>query len=445
MAPQSAPESLDSILTQITTSTKPATLNQILRNALPKESRDTILASALGSGQDPLSVLDVRENTLGVLYILAARLNTPSAGSPPPTWPFIQAFCRTFIPELARLAPDRVTALAKGIVALAGSMSNPKAAVQPLSDLVSRYPPDASYLTTIHPIFALACIKASLPTLLLPLLRTPITSVDLTLSPELTYTDNLTYHYLGGIALATLKLWKPAEDCFEIAVSAPGIVPAALQLEALKKLRIVQLISGGKVAPLPKYTHQVLTRLLKNTPYNAFINAYPHNVTVLQDVLQREAQLFATEKNTGLLNQALARAPRWALKKLTATYVTLNLADIGRAVNIEREEDVRGLLLDMIEAGDVAAQISADGSVTFSDPAPTFTKAQVDAVLADVQAQGTLLSQLEKEMERSKEFLGKVVKNRDEGGGGGAWAGQTDEELYSMSAAGAWTEEAIFS
>ncbi|KAF5383247.1 hypothetical protein D9615_004842 [Tricholomella constricta] len=464
MAPQPAPESLDSILTQITTSNSPGALNHTLRNALPKESRDTILASALASGQDPLSVLDVRENTLGVLYILAARLNTPSAGTPPPPWPLIQAFCRSFIPEQARLAPDRVTALAKGIASLAASMSNPKAAVQPLSDLVQRYPPDASYLTALHPIFALTCVKTHTFPALLPVLSTPITSIDLTLAPDLTYGDNLSYHYLGGVALAALKSWRAAEEFFEIAVSAPGVVPAALQLEALKKLRIVQLIAGGKVNPLPKYTHPLLGRLLKNSPYNAFINAYPNNVGVLADIMQREAQLFATEKNTGLLQQAVARAPRWALKKLTATYVTLGLGDIGRAVGIEAEEDVRALLLSMIEAGDIAAQMSADGTVTFSDPAPRFTKAQVDAVLADVQGQAAALGELEREMGRSKEFLGKVrtyavlgwadpdlefdfafgeqaVKSREEG----AWIGQTEEEVFSMSAAGMqWAEDAVF-
>jgi len=57
----------------------------------------------------------------------------------------------------------------------------------------------------------------------------------------------LTYHYTGGIALAAMKRWEAAEDFFEIVVTAPGTYPAALQLEALKKLRLVQLISKGKV------------------------------------------------------------------------------------------------------------------------------------------------------------------------------------------------------
>ena len=58
------------------------------------------------------------------------------------------------------------------------------------------------------------------------------------------------YHYAGGIAFAALKRWADAEEFFEMVVSAPGQVPSAIQLEALKKLVLVQLISKGKVSPI---------------------------------------------------------------------------------------------------------------------------------------------------------------------------------------------------
>ena len=70
--------------------------------------------------------------------------------------------------------------------------------------------------------------------------------IDTTLS-ELTYNDNLIYHYAGGIALGALKRWQQAEEFFEICVCAPAQVPAALQFEAYKKLVLVQLILYGEV------------------------------------------------------------------------------------------------------------------------------------------------------------------------------------------------------
>ncbi len=83
----------------------------------------------------------------------------------------------------------------------------------------------------------------------LPVLSTPILHIETSVSP-LTYNDNLIYHYAGGIALGALKKWREAEEFFEICASSPGQAPAAIQLEALKKLTLVQLILYGKVKSL---------------------------------------------------------------------------------------------------------------------------------------------------------------------------------------------------
>ncbi|EDR06883.1 uncharacterized protein LACBIDRAFT_294631 [Laccaria bicolor S238N-H82] len=431
--------SIDQVVHQITTANSIPALNATLRNGLPKDTRDHILASVLPGGQDPLSVLDVKENTLGVLYILTARMTVQ--GAPQPPWPVVLDFCRNFSPEQARLAPDRVTILAKGIKSIASQSNSLRLAIQPLYNLVSRYPPDPSFLTTIHAIFLTTCVTTRQFVEALPVLENPIFNVDTNLS-DLHYNDNLIYHYTGGIALAALKRWPEAEEYFEICVTSPGTYPTALQMEALKKLKLVQLISIGKTSPLPKYTHPLLLRLFKNTSYHAFINAYPQSTELLHEIYDKERQTFSAEKNLGLISQAVARAPRWVLKKLTATYVTLHLADIGKAIKIGSEDEVRGLLLSMIESNDISAQISADGTVTFSDPPPQFTKEQVDEALLDVQQQTALLGYLEQETGRSKEFLNKAVKLRDDS----PWAPTADEEMFvSMSGSQAMWEETVFS
>lgn len=60
---------LDILITQITSSNNPLELNSYLRS-IPNDTREAVLAGTLSSGQDPLGILDVRVNTLGVLYIL---------------------------------------------------------------------------------------------------------------------------------------------------------------------------------------------------------------------------------------------------------------------------------------------------------------------------------------------------------------------------------------
>ncbi|KAH6905387.1 hypothetical protein BKA70DRAFT_1373169 [Coprinopsis sp. MPI-PUGE-AT-0042] len=407
MAPSSSSNDpfhiMDGILQAVTSAQDAVHIANYLKNLSPKELRETALASPLSSGQDPLTMLHATQNTLAVLYILVARQNVN--GAHPPGLDMLSEFCRTFDPVQARLAPERVTLLAKGIQKTALMSNNPRWAIQPLLNLLTRYAPDGSYLTAIHPVFTLVCLQAKNPSAALPVLSTPITNIDTNLS-DLTYNDNLTYHYTGGMALAMLKRWKDAEELFEIA--------PALQMEALKKLRL-------------------------STPYQAFVNSYPHSVDALRDLLHKERNTFAQEKNTGLMRLALDRAPRWALKKLTATYLSLNLADIAKAVKIEKEEEVRAVLLSMIEDGDISASIAADGSVTFSDPPPQFSRAQVDQVLRDVQNQGLFLEHLEQETAKSREYLTKAVKGKDDSA---QWAGPPDEEMFAHGGPGGgmWEE-----
>ncbi len=54
------------------------------------------------------------------------------------------------------------------------------------------------------------------------------------------------------------------------------------------------------------------------------------------------------EKNMSLVNQAIDRAPVWLIKKLTATYLTLGLGDIGKEVGIDSPEEVRATILSMV-------------------------------------------------------------------------------------------------
>lgn len=64
-----------------------------------------------------------------------------------------------------------------------------------------------------------------------------------------------------------------------------------------------------------------------------------------------------------------------------------------------------------IEKGEIEAQLSASGTVTFSDDTNTsikFTQKDVDKVLKEAEEQGVLLKRLELEMARSREYLSKV-------------------------------------
>ncbi|KAH7882842.1 hypothetical protein F5I97DRAFT_1900062 [Phlebopus sp. FC_14] len=434
-APDDQPVLLFSIITSAAPSDR---IHQQLRSFAPKDVREVVLASLLPDGQDPLTLLDIQTNTLGILYILSARLHTSTVPSPP--LQYVAAFCRAFIPEQARLAPDRVTLLAKGIPLLAESTGSLKLAIQPLFDLLVRYAPSLSHLTTIQPIFLKTCVSSRQFVAALPVLEHPITTIDLSLS-DLHYNDNLVYHYAGGMVYAALKQWAEAEELFEICACSPGPAAAGIQMEALKKLILVQLIHRGKMIPPPKYIHPALPRLLKGTPYSQFVNAFPQQRAQLRSIVDAEQQLFMAEKTLGLVMQALDCAPRWSIRKLTATYLTLHLSDIGQAVGIESEDEVRAVILDMIESSEIRAKLSADGTVSFSDPPVKFEKADVDRVLARAQEQGALLSKLEKEMAKSKEYLVKAMKGREDT----TWGSSLEDDVVDRAGVNlSWADDVSF-
>lgn len=199
---------IDVLLNQLTApNTGINALSNILKNVI-RETRETVLCSFLSNGQDPLMLLDVRSNTLAVLYILWVVFNfdfvwliiTPALDLPesaevslilnlhhgllfktfvggltlntPVTHLIVVCSLSSFISIVWLNATLTVTKLAKGIHRLAshyGSVSIPfffsplpssffqqtNLAIHPLRDLLSRYPYDTSFLTTIHPIFML--------------------------------------------------------------------------------------------------------------------------------------------------------------------------------------------------------------------------------------------------------------------------------------------------
>ncbi|KZV99202.1 hypothetical protein EXIGLDRAFT_725837 [Exidia glandulosa HHB12029] len=380
-----------------------------------KDGADIMLSGASGSGQDPLAILAPNIHTLPYLYILSARLATNATTV---THAVVENFCRTADPIQLRLAPDRVTLLAHGISRAADQAGSIRTAIGPLRDLVRRFPATPAHLTSVHPIFVHACVKSHYFTLALPVLQQAITEIDKN-TYDLTYHTSLNYHYSAGICLAALKRFREAEEFLEIVVSSPSQgPPTAVQLDALNKLALIQLIIYGKTNPTPKYTHATLGRIFKVSPYSAFTKVYPAPTSALVGIVEKDLKTFSSDNNLGLVKQALQRAPRWAVRKLTETYVTLALPEIGKAVGIESEAEVRTMVLSMIEAGEINATLSAEGTVTFLDPPTSFTKEGIDALLEDAQTHAMLLVEFDRELERSRDFLQKAVRDRE---GGGPW------------------------
>jgi COP9 signalosome complex subunit 3 len=217
--------------------------------------------------------------------------------------------------------------------------------------LPHRAPPAAARCLPANPPHRQACVSSQHYTAALPVINTPISTISLALSPDLTYNDHLVYHYTAGVAAAALRKWELAEDLLETCASAPvgrgsgggggggssfgpagpvpmmgggggggsgpgmmmnmnpsmgmgmamragprgggGGEPAALQADAMKKLVLVQLIQHGAPRAPPKYTHGAVARVgAQGAPYGALARAYPGQTAALQQVLDKEQATF---------------------------------------------------------------------------------------------------------------------------------------------------------
>lgn len=171
--------------------------------------------------------------------------------------------------------------------------------------------------------------------------------IDKSIYP-ITYLDNLLYHYYGAFIFISLKSWPEAEEYLEMVVSAPlsSSVPSAIQLEAMKKLSLVQLIRYGSLKNLPKYVPQLFSKAVKQSPYGTLAKVYPSGQ--VQQVVEKDTKTWQADYNLGLVREVLENAPRWKLRTLTKTYLTLSLAEIGKEIGLEHPETLRSLVEDMV-------------------------------------------------------------------------------------------------
>ncbi|KAF7794006.1 hypothetical protein EIP86_005133 [Pleurotus ostreatoroseus] len=116
---------------------------------------------------------------------------------------------------------------------------------------------------------------------------------------------------------------------------------------------------------------------------------------------------------------------RWLIKKLTRTYITLGLRDIAQEVGIETEDEVRATIVSMVEAGEISASISVEGTVTFLDSTAQISRADIETALSHAQEQSKMLLELERTLNSSRDYLQKALKYKDEN-----W-GAPDEDIYS--------------
>ncbi|SGZ24019.1 BQ5605_C023g09683 [Microbotryum silenes-dioicae] len=377
---------------------------------LDKASNDnhtSIFESALQDGRDPLEVLDSLQHSAGYLFILNARLSVEGCDLDR-MLPLLLEFSEKFDYEQLALVPDQVSYLVKTITNFVQSSPSHQATIAlllPLRLMVMRSS-RPGHLTVLHPGFLDLCIKSRAYDFALDLLLTDTIDVDNTLG-QVKYMDHLQYHYLGG------------------AVSAPGHSVSLVQIDAYKKLVILQLLTHGKTSPLPKYTAPNVHGAIKSrcAAYLDFATAYMKlDKSALMNLVAQHGPTFEEDLNSGLVKRCLASLRRRQIEKLTETYMTLSLGDLCQALGLDRNVehdllDVKQELSMMIDEKHIFGSITpaddlASATVTFTDDSSLYTSHETLQRLAQsIATTQKMIAQSDaraKEIEKSKEFVTKA-------------------------------------
>jgi COP9 signalosome complex subunit 3 len=293
--------------------------------------------------------------------------------------------------------------------------------------------PSVNHLTPVHGEFVKLCVAAHAHHRALPIIADSLFNVDG--DADVAIEDVLTYAYYAGLAYTGARRFVDARLMFHRCMQTPATAVSAIAVEAYKKYVLVSLIIDGKVAPsalsdLPQALTVALPRVAEayhelaqaSTKSNSISgnssssnnSAAPSRsakaasdeaggkkrrgdeplagmlspgeaaallqtstpragASKLERVAVRHVERVRADRNLGLLKQALAAERRVDLKRQTKTYLTLSLAAIAQRAGLANEAAAEELLLQMIEAGEIFAKISArDGMVVFQDVSESY-------------------------------------------------------------------------
>ncbi|KAE8234313.1 hypothetical protein CF326_g646 [Tilletia indica] len=452
----------------IQTSLRPA-LYRAMKTARNDGAGDIFL-QPLASGQDPLSLLDPSVHSLLLLFLITSRVKVlRTAEAVPPLVQLIEIFSAQSDVLQLRLSPERVTQLGRAIAHVADLVKDPTWGLNVLCTLYLRYVADSRLLTSLHAIVLYQCLKAgAYDVAFRSALQYPVEDVDQHSSP-LRYSDVLQYFYYAGLIAAKQGHLPSAIDYLEQCVTLPTQAVSAIQVDAYKKLILLQLLQDGKMSPPPEYTSSPVTKTIGSLcrPYILFAKVYEDRNATDAEVFQKAEEvkdMMQKDQNLGLVRQCLSTYRSRRIQRLGSTFSCISLVEIARLLGMgdspESVTIIHDEVANMIVAGWVDAAIemvspaaapigtppvpvvrfrsSTDGPRDSFSSAPSLQTIQ--ARLAEAQRWKLTVEERERTIARSGIFLQKQMQGSREASYGGASNGMdqygmlVDEDEYEDDA-----------
>ncbi|KAI8610138.1 hypothetical protein BC830DRAFT_1172943 [Chytriomyces sp. MP71] len=368
--------------------------------------RNSLLASSGTSGSSTSNkrlgqqhAFDATDNAHS-LFSHAERVSRLIASTP-------HIAAAAFVPAFT----DSLTGFARALASLADATHTPAIAVAPLRNLVLAEPVlnkahSSHAFTRIHPILLKYAILAKMQRLVLPIVSTPLSSVNKTDYLGITATDFLAYNYYSGLVFAALKQFDAAVDAFRACLAHPtkNGGASAIQIEAWRTGVLCWVLAHGgstesssSSGPVPavgsalelsvpstyggksnntlgvkgferggvgKSMSGSVSKAIESShgrkAYSDFVAACESGIRgAVEFELAKSMDLLAKSNNLGLARQCLRSLASQRIQKLTQTYLTLSVHDIAKAV----ESAV------LTRSADAAASAAAAGTPTVDDAA----------------------------------------------------------------------------
>uniref|UniRef100_A0A0G4G0K9 COP9 signalosome complex subunit 3 n=1 Tax=Chromera velia CCMP2878 TaxID=1169474 RepID=A0A0G4G0K9_9ALVE len=120
-------------------------------------------------------------------------------------------------------------------------------------------------LTPLHESYLKVCLRANHYSVALPVIDTPILEV----MKGVTSLQTVAYFFYAGTIYCGLKKWDKAKRMFNLCLSIPAVTPSQVQIDAWKKLVLVELLTRGVLPSAPPHAAHCISRSCRsnNLPY----------------------------------------------------------------------------------------------------------------------------------------------------------------------------------
>lgn len=316
-----------------------------------------------------------------------------------------------------------LTACAEPLCAISSEAGNrPSVGLRLLPEVIALFQGGKSQLLTpIHAIFAKCCIVARMYKRAVPVVEQLLYELDKK-SNGLKIEDFLLYYHYAGMIHIGLKRFDKALEDFQMVFIIPAVNTAsAIQVESYKKFLLCHLIAHGTIPVLPRSVSESVQNYTTtlSSHYSLLADAFSHgNLIEFERIAHQHEKAFTEDGNVGLIRQVVDALTRSQIRKLTQTYLTMNLEQVAQEARTSRPL-AEVYLVSMIENSSISATVEhkRDGIdvVRFGDDCDESDSmvATLGAKVREVIGIQTMLRKAMHNLELDQKVLSKSLKEKD--------------------------------